>query len=111
MKRFVQTLSLLMAIVGIAFLSGCGSNRDHKGKLNNQDIGNLVGEMSELMLHDVTSPPLAARFFGYTFLSGYEILSAHDSAYKRFTGRLNNYPVLDKPGSTKVPDSIQGYEY
>ncbi|HTE26952.1 vanadium-dependent haloperoxidase [Flavitalea sp.] len=89
----------------ISFLIACSGRTGQADRLTNQDIGNFVGEMSDLMLHDVTSPPLAARFFGYTFLSGYEILSQHDSSYRRLAGKLNDYPVLS------APDSIEGYDY
>ncbi|MHA4844347.1 vanadium-dependent haloperoxidase [Flavitalea antarctica] len=96
---------LFVCFCGLYYLSACSGKNDKTSKLTNQDIGNFVGEMSELMLHDVTSPPLAARFFGYTFLSGYEIMSQHDSSYIRLAGRINEYPVL------KRPDSIRGYDY
>ncbi|RYY19627.1 MAG: haloperoxidase, partial [Chitinophagaceae bacterium] len=97
----------LLAAISVCFglLVGCSEKYEKAGRLTNQDIGNFVGEMSDLMLHDVTSPPLAARFFGYTFLSGYEIVSQHDSIYQKLAGRLNEYPVLSRP------DSIKGYDY
>jgi hypothetical protein len=97
--------NLFVVFCGSFLLAACSGRHGKADRLTNQDIGNFVGDMSELMLHDVTSPPLAARFFGYTFLSGYEILSQHDSSYKRMAGRLNEYPVLARP------DSIEGYDY
>jgi hypothetical protein len=105
MKIFRFFIPMFVFSGGLILLAACSGKYNKADKLTNQDIGNFVGEMSELMLHDVTSPPLAARFFGYTFLSGYEILSQHDSSFKRFAGRLNDYPVLTRP------DSIEGYDY
>lgn len=102
----VRYYRLLFALsICLALFAGCSGRNDKADRLSNQDIGNFVGEMSDLMLHDVTSPPLAARFFGYTFLSGYEILSQHDSSYQKLAGRINEYPVLSRP------DSIKGYDY
>lgn len=34
------------------------------------------------MVHDVTNPALAARFFSYACLAGYEIVSQNDSSCK-----------------------------
>ena len=84
---------------------GCNDQKHSDETLTNHDVGKLIGEMSDLMLHDVTSPPLAARFFGYTSLAGYEIISQHDSSVIKLAGRLNEYPVLSKP------DTINGYDY
>jgi hypothetical protein len=81
----------------------CRESEKGKEFLDNQHIGNLVGEMSDIMLHDVTNPPLAARFFAYSFLAGYEIISQHDSNVIGLAGRLNNYPKIG------IPDSIKGY--
>lgn len=61
--------------------------------------------MTDIMIHDITNPPLAARFFGYSFLSGYEIISQNDTAFKTMFGKLNDYPIIKKP------DSINGYSY
>ncbi len=71
----------------------------------NRDISNVIKEMTELMIHDVTNPPLAARFFSYTSLAGYAIVSQNDSNYTSFNGVLNDYPVFQKP------DSIKNYSY
>ncbi|MEX6690601.1 vanadium-dependent haloperoxidase [Danxiaibacter flavus] len=57
------------------------------------------------MVHDITNPPLAARFFSYVCLAGYEVVSQNDTAFKSMHGRINGYPDLKKP------DSIKGYSY
>jgi hypothetical protein len=61
--------------------------------------------MSDLMVHDVTNPPLAARFFSYACLAGYEIVSQNNPKYKRMYGVLNEYPRLEKP------DTLHNYDY
>lgn len=73
--------------------------------MKNQDISNVITQMTDIMVHDITSPPLAARFFSYAILSGYEIVSQNDSKYKSMHGVLNNYPAIPKP------DSIKNYNY
>jgi hypothetical protein len=60
--------------------------------------------MSAIMIHDVTNPPLAARFFAYTCLAGYEVVSENDSSLPTMHGKLNEYPTIAKPGLLK------GYE-
>ncbi|GGH00046.1 hypothetical protein GCM10007352_01200 [Mucilaginibacter phyllosphaerae] len=46
------------------------------------------------MVHDVTNPPLAARFFAYTCLAGYEVVAQNDASLKNMHGVLNSYPDI-----------------
>ena len=99
---FILCLCYLLMSAG----AGCSANRRERShQPGNNEIGLLVEQMSDLMLHDVTSPPLASRFFGYTLLSGYEIVSQHDSTVPGMYGILNNYPVFSQI------DSLPGYDY
>ena len=68
-------------------------------------ISEVVTKMTDIMVHDITNPPLAARFFSYACLAGYEVVSQNDSSYKSMYGVLNDYPQIARP------DSIQGYSY
>ena len=65
--------------------------------LTNQDISKTVNKMSAIMIHDVTNPPLAARFYAYTCLAGYEVVAENDTAFKSMKGKLNGYPDIKKP--------------
>ncbi|MBC3538727.1 vanadium-dependent haloperoxidase [Rufibacter sp. H-1] len=53
--------------------------------------------MTDIMVNDVTNPPLAARFFSYATLAGYEVIAQNDSSYQSMHGLLKNYPQLTKP--------------
>ncbi|MBC7919511.1 MAG: vanadium-dependent haloperoxidase [Ferruginibacter sp.] len=61
--------------------------------------------MTEIMVHDVTNPPLAARFFSYACLAGYEVVAQHNRAYPRPRGILNGYPAVERP------KEVIGYSY
>jgi len=65
--------------------------------LTNQDISKTINKMSAIMIHDVTNPPLAARFFAYSCLAGYEVVAENDHAFKSMRGKLNGYPNIKKP--------------
>ncbi len=89
----------------VCVLVACNSPKKESPKLDCKDIGHVLTAMTDIMIHDITNPPLAARFFAYTCLSGYEIISQNDPAFKSMHNRLNEYPDLKKP------DSITGYDY
>lgn len=59
----------------------------------------VIDQLNELMLHDVTNPPLAARFFAYATLAGNEVLARSDSATPSLGRRLQVPFVAPSPGA------------
>lgn len=99
MNRFRLLFSLFL------FFLFAACNKKEKFDANADDILNITNRMCDLMLHDVTNPPLAARFFAYTYMAGYEVIAENDHAEKSLYGIFNQYPKIDKP------DSIKNYDY
>ncbi|MCC6460530.1 MAG: vanadium-dependent haloperoxidase [Saprospiraceae bacterium] len=51
--------------------------------------------LSEVMLHDVASPPAASRFYAYALLAGYETASRYQpKGFPTLQGRLRGLPML-----------------
>lgn len=99
-----QVSNFIIAIsISIFIIAGCKSTKIPP--LPNKAISAVITQMTNLMVHDVTNPPLAARFFSYACLAGYEVVSENNSRYKSMYGKLNDYPHLSKP------DSIHNYSY
>lgn len=69
-----------------------------------EEIGKTTQLLTATMIHDVTNPPLAARFFAYACITGYEIAAENDRRLPGLQGRLNDYPLITKP------QSIKGYD-
>ncbi len=84
---------------------GCTSRTSETPELSNAEIGKVTRQMTDLMIHDVTNPPLAARFFSYACLAGYEVVAENDKSFHSMHGFVNAYPDFKKP------DTIQGYSY
>src|SRR6266536_1101045 len=83
MKRFFFIFSLL--------LNSCFAQKkiDHTA-----DIRREVWSITEVLLHDVIDPPAASRFYSYSVLTGYEIVTQLDPSAPRFQDKLNQYPVV-----------------
>ena len=65
--------------------------------LSNHEIPKVITRMTDIMVHDITNPPLAARFFSYACLSGYEVLAQNDTTFQSMHGVLNEFPIIEKP--------------
>jgi len=96
---------LIVAVATLVLGVGCSRKRQQEKSFSSIDISNVITEMTALMIHDVTNPPLAARFFSYATLAGYEVVAQNDPAYPPMHGVLRDYPKMAKP------DTITGYSY
>ena len=94
MRRIFLVLIVLPAALG------CSKKKAEKFQLTTQDITRVIGEMSAIMIHDITNPPLAARFFSYASLAGYEVVSQNDTGYHSMAGIIREYPNIQKPELT-----------
>src|SRR3954447_14380589 len=92
---------LALALVILLLNSSCHQKK--APQLTSTDIGKVINQMTELMIHDITNPPLAARFFSYACLAGYEVVVENNGAYKSMHSIVRDYPVIAKP------DSVQGF--
>lgn len=95
---------IVLGLITILTAFACSNKKEEKLQLGTGEISQLIGEMSALMIHDITNPPLAARFFSYTCLAGYEVVSQNDTGYRSMEGIVREYPKVEKP-------EISGYNY
>lgn len=85
---------LLVLLVGLA---ACHRKPEKLPPLTSDVISQVTAHMTDVMVHDVTNPPLAARFFAYACLAGYEVIAETDSVLKPMSGVLNDYPAIERP--------------
>jgi hypothetical protein len=103
MKQFIHKPIYLILLFMIN-MAGCTSRPQKQPVLAATAISQVITAMTEVMIHDITNPPLAARFFSYACLAGYEVVAQNNSAFKSMQGVLKEYP------EAKKPDSIQQYD-
>lgn len=94
MKRFSHHLLILSCVF---FIASCDRKHRDIEDVMPGDITDVIQSMTKNMVHDITNPPLAARFFSYASLAGYEVITQNDSSFKSLRGVLNDYPVVKKP--------------
>lgn len=59
--------------------------------------GECVSILTDVMVHDITSPPVASRDYVYPVIAFYEAVRPGDSTCSSFGGMLRELPVLPKP--------------
>lgn len=93
----------LVCLLILCWLPSC-THPKGAPSLSNKNIREVITRMTDVMVHDITNPPLAARFFAYSCLAGYEIVSQNNHRYPSMHGRLNGYPAIKKPDSIAQND-------
>ena len=90
-------LHLLLSLIALVLLESC-ARKQAPDEIDNQYLSRVYNKMTDIMVHDISNPPLAARFYAYASLAGYEIISQNDPDYPSMHGKLNDYPQIEKPG-------------
>lgn len=92
----------LLPLLFILFMGlvACNRQPDKPPVLGIGVISQVTANMTDAMVHDVTNPPLAARFFAYACLAGYEVMAQNDSTVQPMKGVLNGYPAIEKPSES-----------
>ena len=79
-----------LLILGSLFLClACTRKESLVVELNPTDVEMVIQQMTDVMIHDVTNPPLAARFFAYYCLAANEVIALHDTTIMSMSGKLN----------------------
>ncbi len=60
--------------------------------------------LTDVIVHDIFSPPVASRIYAYPSIAAYEIMAVEDSTYKSLAGQLNQLTAIPEAGGEVVPE-------
>ena len=71
---------------------------DWKPKASNPEfLHRSIKQVTDIIVHDIFSPPVASRIYVYTSVAAYEAAIHEDSNYKSLAGQLNGLEPLPQP--------------
>lgn len=96
---------VLFFFLSFAIFIGCKSDSSsYKKELANPDwLHQIMGAYTDIIVHDIFSPPVASRNYAYTTIAAYEAARHLDSSYVSLGGQLH--------GLSAVPEPEKGLEY
>jgi hypothetical protein len=97
MKKYV----ILLAVV---FITACKSKTAQEyGKItdNPEFIHDAYEKLTDVIIHDIFSPPVSSRIYAYATIAGYEALIPGSSNYQTTAGQLNGLTEFPKPETGK----------
>lgn len=86
------TLQFLMLL----FLFSC-TKESQPITITPEDFHGSVDKVTEVMIHDIFSPPVASRIFAYPNVAAYEILASQENEYQSMANQLRDLEPIPTP--------------
>jgi len=83
---------LLVIIIVFFLINGCQEKKKYEHSL--MDSAALVeanSKLTEVMVHDIFSPPVASRIYSYCSIAAYEVAALASPDYQSLTGQLKGF--------------------
>ena len=94
MNFFVKIVFLSLVLVA------CSNGDSGEWRVNAQRAEFLhrsVKQITDIIVHDIFSPPVAARIYAYMSVAGYEAAIHQDAKYVSLAGQLNGLEAFPQP--------------
>ncbi len=93
MKKIIIMVSV------IALLYSC-TDKAEPISVSPEDLHASVAKVTEIMVHDIFSPPVASRIFAYPNIAAYEIIALDNPEYLSLVGQLTDFTTIPKPNAS-----------
>jgi len=68
--------------------------------VTSEDYHAAVDKVTQVMVHDIFSPPVASRVFAYPNIAAYEIMTLKHQDYNSLAGKIAEFTKIPKPKDT-----------
>lgn len=91
----------LLLLLGLLVFSGCEQvNPNWKTEAQDaEDFHASMQKLTDVIVHDIFSPPVAARIYSYASIAAYEGLRHDYPKYKTLVGQLNELEAMPQPAA------------
>ncbi len=96
-----KQLFLLCTIVLIGACTGTTRVQDKQLPNDPAIFHNNHQQLTNVIVYDVFSPPVASRIYAYTSLAEYEAVRFHKKGYPSLTAQLKDFPAIPLPEEGK----------
>lgn len=94
----MRCFKIFIAVAGCALVLGCGSKPKKTPMMKDADvIHNNIDQLTQVIIYDVFSPPVASRIYGYTSLAAYEAIRYSNPEYNSITAQLRGFGKPPEP--------------
>ena len=89
---------LALLLTGFAGCRTPATPAEYNAKAANPEYYNAaLNKLTQVVIHDIFSPPVASRIYAYANLAGYEALAPFDQNYESLGGKLKRFQASPQP--------------
>lgn len=98
-------MKYLYGLVVALYFTSCVSDHAYKNKLYDSEyFHRSVKKLTDIMVYDIFSPPVASRTYVYPAVAAYEIMAQLDDGYSALAGQLNGLTPIPKIDTSSFED-------
>ncbi|WP_228853419.1 vanadium-dependent haloperoxidase [Aegicerativicinus sediminis] len=96
----MKAIKLITTLIGLLFLFNCGKSEPIE--ISREMYQASVDKVTDIMVHDIFSPPVASRIYVYPNITAYEIMAVHSDSFNSFYGQIKDFPKIQKATDPNV---------
>ncbi|MBC7891843.1 MAG: vanadium-dependent haloperoxidase [Sphingobacteriaceae bacterium] len=97
----MKTNAIFLFLAGLLLLLGCRKKPDEYNPTaaNPEAIRQAERRLTDIIIHDIFSPPVASRIYAYSSLAAYEAMLSGSTQHRSLAGQLNGFSAGPQPES------------
>lgn len=88
-----------LALLFVAAVFFACSGKRESIVISPEELHHSIDKVTEIMIHDIFSPPVASRIYAYPNIGAYEIMAGHNDQYRSLAGQLRELTPIPAPDS------------
>ncbi|WP_233558515.1 vanadium-dependent haloperoxidase [Aquimarina sp. BL5] len=96
----VKSKNIFLFTFLLLFLNAC-QKEAKEIEITSDDYHQAVDKITEVMVHDIFSPPVASRIYNYANIAAYEVIRQEDGNYKTLSNQLHGLKSIPAVDTTK----------
>ncbi len=96
----LQFLGLILLSATMVFNTSCEEEVNENYQVdaaNPEFLHRSMKRLTDVIVHDIFSPPVASRIYSYPSIAAYEILALNDPNYQSLSGQIKHLGAIPKP--------------
>ncbi len=94
---------VFFALCSVVFSCGEDVNPNYREEAAQPEyFHRSVKQLTDVIVHDIFSPPVASRIYAYSSIAGYEALAAGDPRLESLSGQIPHLAPAPAPPSTEI---------
>ena len=95
---------LSVAVLAAFFLFACSNEKEgwQENAQNPERLHRTLKQITDVIVHDIFSPPVASRIYAYSSIAAYEAAIPQNNSYVSLAGQLNGFEVTPQPSPNET---------